>query len=322
MSTFVFYSDCVNWPRKDVRSEGGLSDMIDQAIDITRVTFLKYVDREQLRDLENQLGYGPWLRMASDWVVSYHRSKLHGQTVYYFRHSAIEYVFVDPETFNETASNPPATDIVLSRDYYHATSDFKAGPSILKSGLIMPRPGKQGRYYQAPRSGFVYMSPQLYYASIYALGGVWMGHDYTAEQWRGGGCYGYIFLIHKGDLVDVEPDEDDVGEMATSQIEKLKSHAPGWLKRMAYDEAMRSSAKLEKYRRAVSGEMAYQSIIGKQLLKRLSRDQKQFLMNMTGVNIANRGPVGFDAAWRLDKSRAPEIAEDGSNVLEIAERIK
>lgn len=101
MGTCVYYRNCVGWPSNDVHSKGGLRDMIDQAIDITRRTFLQHVDRDQLRDIEGQLGYGSWLHMASDYHVSYHRSKLHGQTVYFFKHSAIEYVFVDPERFEE-----------------------------------------------------------------------------------------------------------------------------------------------------------------------------------------------------------------------------
>lgn len=97
---FVFYNNCVNWPSNDVHREGGLTDMIDQAIDITRDTFLTHVDKDQMKEIENQLGYGPWLRMKNDYHVSYHRSKLHGKTVYFFKHSAIEYVFVNPRTFS------------------------------------------------------------------------------------------------------------------------------------------------------------------------------------------------------------------------------
>ena len=89
-----FIGDCVGWPRHDVDA---LSAMIDRAITITRKTFLKYVDRRELREMEKNLSYETHpkkgLTMAADWAVSYHRSKLHGQTVYYFRHSAIEYIF-------------------------------------------------------------------------------------------------------------------------------------------------------------------------------------------------------------------------------------
>ena len=67
--------------------------MIDANREITRGTFVRHVDRESLRWVEVSLGYGRYFRMSSDWHVSYHRSKLEGKTVYYFRHSSIEYIF-------------------------------------------------------------------------------------------------------------------------------------------------------------------------------------------------------------------------------------
>ena len=94
---YNFYSDCVSWPEA-ADKEGGLMDMVDNDIDITRSTFLKHINREDLADLEQQLSYSAHpaqgLTMAADWAVSYHRSKLHGKRVYYFQHSAIEYVFI------------------------------------------------------------------------------------------------------------------------------------------------------------------------------------------------------------------------------------
>lgn len=92
---FTYYNNCVNWPHKDV---DGLSDMIDAARDITRKTFLKHVNARSRGDIEGMLGYAPHdpravLTMARDWAVSYHKSKLHGKTVYFFVQSAIEYVF-------------------------------------------------------------------------------------------------------------------------------------------------------------------------------------------------------------------------------------
>lgn len=96
-----YYNNCVNWPSSDVSVDGGLSDMIDDAMMITRRTFLKHVDYNELQDIEESLGYcwhpSQGLTMAGDYHVSYHRSKLHGKRVYYFCHSGIEYVFVDQE---------------------------------------------------------------------------------------------------------------------------------------------------------------------------------------------------------------------------------
>lgn len=95
-----FFSNCVGWPEDDVHDEGGLCDMIEVAHDITRATFLKHVDRASRIDIERGLGYAPHdpdavLTMKRDWHVSYHRSMLHGQRVYFFKHSAIEYVFTE-----------------------------------------------------------------------------------------------------------------------------------------------------------------------------------------------------------------------------------
>lgn len=93
---YDFYHSCVNWP-EDVHRTNGLCDMINDAINITRRTFLKYINRKELQDLESQLGYfdhsKKGLTMASDWHVSYHRSYLHNKRVYYFCQSGIEYVF-------------------------------------------------------------------------------------------------------------------------------------------------------------------------------------------------------------------------------------
>jgi len=94
----TFYNDCVSWPKNDVDCPGGLSDMVDNATDITRKTFLKHVNKTDITGLEAALGYSKHykqgLTMGNDWHVSYCRSKLHNKIVYYFCHSAIEYVFI------------------------------------------------------------------------------------------------------------------------------------------------------------------------------------------------------------------------------------
>lgn len=96
----TYYCSCVNWPRADVHAPGGLCEMIRECRDITRGTFCRNVDRESRERIEADLGYAPHCRdavltMARDYHVSYHRSTLHGRTVYLFKHSAIEYVFAD-----------------------------------------------------------------------------------------------------------------------------------------------------------------------------------------------------------------------------------
>lgn len=97
---YRFYRTCVDWCAGDVHVPGGLIEMIVSEKRITRASFLRNVDRDSLRRIESSLGYRSHphdgLTMAGDRHVTYHRSKLHGKRVYYFRHSAIEYVFVSP----------------------------------------------------------------------------------------------------------------------------------------------------------------------------------------------------------------------------------
>ena len=92
-----YYNNCVGWDTHDVHCEGGLIDMIDNSRKITRQVFVKNVNKEEMCNIEFDLGYGSWLKMKDDYHVSYHKSKLHGEKVYYFRHSAIEYVFKGEE---------------------------------------------------------------------------------------------------------------------------------------------------------------------------------------------------------------------------------
>lgn len=94
---YKYFRNCVEWPRNDVYREGGLVDMIDEAITISRRTFLRHVSRIELENIEWNLGYVTGrtrgMKMADDYCVSYHRSKLHGKRVYFFTQSATEYVF-------------------------------------------------------------------------------------------------------------------------------------------------------------------------------------------------------------------------------------
>ena len=93
-----YYNNCVSWDSSDVHCDGGLVDMINDNEDIERDEFLEHVDSFELSKLERELGYSTdpsddELSMEDDWHVSYHRSTLHGETVYYFKWSGIEHVF-------------------------------------------------------------------------------------------------------------------------------------------------------------------------------------------------------------------------------------
>lgn len=87
-----FVTTCVNAGiGKDI------DDMVDRSRDISRRTFLKHVDRNNLKEIEGNLGYADHpskgLTMAGDYHVSYAKSKFRGKPCVFFIWSAIEHVF-------------------------------------------------------------------------------------------------------------------------------------------------------------------------------------------------------------------------------------
>jgi hypothetical protein len=92
MRKMTFVTNCVN------STAAAISPMVDGARDITRKTFLAHVDTVSRQEIETALGYAlnarQGLTMAGDYHVSYHRSIFRGRPCYFFRWSAIEYVFI------------------------------------------------------------------------------------------------------------------------------------------------------------------------------------------------------------------------------------
>lgn len=108
-----FFSDCVNWPEDQVDD---LNAMIRAGKDISRKTFLKSVDPEEMKELEQRLGYErdprKGLTMANDYHIGYYKSTVRGCPAVYFVWSAIEHVFTDLACIH-----PPAATY-----FYHVTT--------------------------------------------------------------------------------------------------------------------------------------------------------------------------------------------------------
>ena len=54
---YRYFTNCVGWPSDDVWVDGGLSSLIESRQEITRDEFLSKVDRKDLLELEDGLGY-------------------------------------------------------------------------------------------------------------------------------------------------------------------------------------------------------------------------------------------------------------------------
>ncbi len=100
---FVYLTNCVNCPGPNPGET--INAMVDRARDITRRTFLTWVDPLAFGLAQESLGYEAHptrgLTMAGDWHVSYHKSRFRGEPCVYFQHSAIEYIFTAPMEHND-----------------------------------------------------------------------------------------------------------------------------------------------------------------------------------------------------------------------------
>ena len=85
MAEYTYLTCCVN---SDGRS---ITDMVDNAREITRETFFRHVSRKETSDL---LGYDKDFPISRDWHMSFHKSIYRGKPCYYVVHSAIEYIFI------------------------------------------------------------------------------------------------------------------------------------------------------------------------------------------------------------------------------------
>jgi hypothetical protein len=67
-----------------------LDYILEHSKDITYKTFKKNVEKEFIKEFEDNVG----ISLAHEYAASFYKSKtLKGKIVYYFTHSSIEYIF-------------------------------------------------------------------------------------------------------------------------------------------------------------------------------------------------------------------------------------
>lgn len=215
---------------------------------------------------------------------------------------------------DEPKKNPPEIDDVLrGRSFWHGASTEEQGRFTLKSGIV-PKNAKQGRGLMAPVAGRSYLTPDLAYGVIYAIGADMAGDSLPSSYIEKNGRYGYLFEVSGDDLLgrDVQPDEDSIGDMLNEGLED-SSRCPLWLLDLA-----RRNLTSRQLRNVRDGLYAYYAASGKKLVRLMSPWQKAELIRR-GAHVAVTGGVMLTRAWRIDKLRSPELKKDGSNFFEIAE---
>lgn len=204
--------------------------------------------------------------------------------------------------------------------FYHGT-DGESGEKILKAGYLSGRE-TQGRAHLAPVKGKVYLTPKISYAQIYAIGGDMAGHDWWPSSRKNSTKthdHAYVFSIKGHHLNDIQPDEDHVGEMTVRPNYKSESFENNGVHPHLKDMAKRVATP-QQFKRASDGEYAYQSTIGKKMLKHMSDGDKLHLIDK-GAAVAADGKVPIHRAWRIHKSKVKHLAKDGSNFFDHAEEV-
>lgn len=219
-----------------------------------------------------------------------------------------------------TRLNPRAPAALRRRRYYHGTQDPYA-EAVLVSGALLPRSDtqvlEQDRSWLAPVPGYVYVSPDPLRAARYL--------ELTRD---GQHPVGLLVEVDARDLVQVEPDEDDVGRAIYVALtgEVITPHRP--FERAVQEKAWASGrgratfsglvpTSWGNYLRHVAekalttaqfrdmggwhGEPAVPLLakVGKKILPRLDDQVRLDLLEM-GSDVAHEGPLPIQAAYLCD----------------------
>lgn len=196
----------------------------------------------------------------------------------------------------------------IAKTYYHGTSTDQAGNSILKKGINPPDLSIGKKNQLTPVMGKVYITPNLEYALIYALGANAVGSDWPRES-RPNEEFMWLFVLDGKQLSDIQPDEDSIGELVYKKSVE-------WLNRMATLELT-----TRQHEKVMDGEYAYWASTGKKLLKKMSDSQKLNLLD-NGAHIAHTGPLTPHHAYQLPKSENHKLKKNGSNFFTLAKKLK
>lgn len=195
------------------------------------------------------------------------------------------------------------------KTYYHGTTKESIAESIMENGLVPPDMSGQKDTLLKPVDGKVYLTPDISYALIYAIGGSIVGEDVPESFIKNEGRYGYVFLVDGKDLQDIQPDEDAIGQMLAID------DGPEWLDRRA-----KAILGPSTYRRAKEGDYCWGARAGKTMLRHMTDAEKLDLIDK-GTAIAHHGNLRPFAVWKVDKLRCRDLEKDGSNVSEVCEYI-
>ena len=250
--------------------------------------------------------------------------------------SKSQWQFIGQKTGWIKSAMAQPTKYEKSQTYYHGTSKKQNGESILQDGSIKaPDLSKTKEYFTRPIPGNVYISPSLNFVMSYVLGGNIAGTDYFEPKQYGEIKYkeepfGYLFIIEGKELIDIQMDEDSLGEILSDiatkiETNKFKNGPKATDKEIWLLNWAKSILSPNMMKKLLEGEYIYWAKGGKILLKKMNQNMKRWLMDnfiMGSIQgIAHTGNIKWKEAWKFNKIKTKQLKPDGSNFFSLAERI-
>lgn len=197
---------------------------------------------------------------------------------------------------------------------YHGTIGTPNAKLIMKQGLKGQE--TQGLSLMSPVANRAYLSQDLRYAIIYAIGGDMLGHEMRIAK-EDKDPYGYVFLVKGENIEDIQPDEDSVGEFLYNILRKSDlSHE----ERTIRDFLMLAVSPVQ-LKRIKEGEYAYFASGGKRALKSMPDWMKHYLIDNAKSHVAATGKLMPSEVWRIDRRKTINLKKDGSNFFEVAKKV-
>lgn len=231
------------------------------------------------------------------------------------------------------------SNVTRTKKFYHGTSNENAGKAILRDGIKPPQIEVKRGPNMIPVPGKVYLTEHISYAIMYVIGGDMAGHQIPDSFIARNGRYGYLFEVSGSDLLDIQPDEDSIGQLyntldsiRSNGVEYALKHVSQsdkvlalnvWNDRpfanafMSFFERTATDAQIKRVKQ---GEYQYFAASGKRVVSKMSDMMKQKLVDY-GAHVAHEGVIYPNRSWRFDKLRTSELDRDGRNFFELAERI-
>lgn len=234
-----------------------------------------------------------------------------------------------------------------SQTYYHGTSKLEAAKAIMQHGLIPQEVSNKyssKRAALAPVEGMIYMTPSIKYATIYALGGNFVGHNPMPSVVKGkADRYGFVFVVPGERLNQLQPDEDEIGHATRAAYDHLKA----WktdpdMKRhgrdmdnLVFSQAIADSktmcqrlvwlaqqrlTRLQQERLFSGYEYNIVAQAGKKMVRYMTDDMKRELIHM-GCHVAHQGAIMPSECWKIDKMRSAELGFLAEHFFDVAQKV-